>query len=161
MTDFGELPETLQAVRTRPLFVLRLDVRAAQALGKTRGGVRRIFPVPGGSFRGERLSGVVLEGGSDWQRVREDAVTLDVRLILKTQDGTLIGMNYRGIRHAPPEVLARLERGERVSPSEYYFRTAPSFETASAEYDWLNRIVAVGIGDRRSDGPVYSVFEIL
>jgi hypothetical protein len=35
------------------------------------------------------------------------------------------------------------------------------FETAAATYDWLNRFLAVGIGHRRPDGPVYSVFEVL
>jgi hypothetical protein len=34
-------------------------------------------------------------------------------------------------------------------------------ESAAPKYDWLNRIVAVGIGQRRADGPVYSVFEVL
>jgi len=37
----------------------------------------------------------------------------------------------------------------------------PLFETSSARYDWLNRVVALGIGHRRADGPVYSVFEVL
>src|SRR5579859_4240630 len=156
MIDFAALTESLQSVRTRPLFVMRLDVSPVQLVGKTREGTRRVIPVPGGSFHGERLSGVVLEGGSDWQRVREDAIALDVRLTLKTDGGALIGMSYRGIRHGPPEVLARLDRGERVLPSDYYFRTTPLFETGAGEYDWMNRIVAVGIGDRRSDGPVYS-----
>ena len=161
MNEFAALPESLQSVRTRPLFVMRLEVGGPQLLGKTREGTRRVFPVPGGSFHGERLSGVVLEGGSDWQRVREDAITLDVRLTLKTDAGAMIGMSYRGIRHGAPEVLARLDRGERVSPGDYYFRTTPIFETAAPDYDWLNRLVAVGIGDRRADGPVYSIFEVL
>jgi hypothetical protein len=140
---------------------MRLEVGELQLIGKTRGGARRIFPVPGGRFEGERLSGAVLEGGSDWQEVREDALILDVRLTLKTDDGAMIGMKYWGIRHASAQVLASLDRGERVSPADYYFRTTPSFETAAPQYDWLNRIVAVGIGDRRADGPVYSIFEVL
>jgi Protein of unknown function (DUF3237) len=37
----------------------------------------------------------------------------------------------------------------------------PLFETANANYDWLNRVVAVGIGHRRADGPIYSIFEVL
>ena len=161
MIEFAALPESLRSVRTRPLFVMRLDVGAVQLVGETREGIRRIIPVPGGSFQGERLSGVVLEGGSDWQRVREDAIALDVRLTLMTDDAAVIGMSYRGIRHGPPEVLARLDRGERVMPSDYYFRTTPLFETGAGKYDWINRIVTIGIGDRRADGPVYSVFEVL
>ena len=86
----------------------------------------------GGSFEGERLSGEVLDGGNDWQSVRQDgATTLDVRIVLRTTDGALIGMTYRGLRHGPPDVTERIEKGEVVDPASYYFRIAPSFETAA------------------------------
>ena len=42
-----------------------------------------------------------------------------------------------------------------------YLRNTPNFETASEKYDWLNRIVAVGVGRRRSDHAAYEVFQIL
>ncbi len=157
-----DLPEGLKSVRTRPLFAVRLDVRKLLMVGATPGAYRRIGIVFGGSFEGDRLSGTVLDGGSDWQAVRPDgATTLDVRLVLKTEDDALITMGYRGLRHGPPEILARLEKGEAVDPASYYFRIAPLFETASPKYDWINRIIAVGIGHRRADGPIYSVFEVL
>ena len=160
LTD--NLPDALRAVRTRSLFVMRLEVRKLQIVGATPGAFRRIGVVPGGSFEGERLSGEVLEGGSDWQTVRSDgATTLNVRLVLKTKDDALIGMTYQGLRHGPPDVMARIEKGEAVDPASYYFRINPRFETAAAKYDWINRVVAVGIGHRRADGPIYSVFEVL
>jgi hypothetical protein len=156
------LPEVLKSVRARPLFVMRLDVRKLRVVGATPGAFRRIGVVTGGSFEGERLSGEVLDGDSDWQTVRADgATTLNVRLVLKTSDDALICMSYRGMRHGPPDVIERLEKGEVVDPASYYFRTTPLFETAAARYDWINRIVAVGIGHRRADGPIYSVFEVL
>jgi hypothetical protein len=157
-----DLPEPLKTLRTRALFVMRLDVRKLLMVGATPGGYRRIGVVPGGSFEGERLSGEVLDGGNDWQTVRTDgATTLNVRLVLKTEDEALIGMTYRAIRHGPPDVMARMENGEVVDPASYYFRINPLFETADANYDWLNRVVAVGIGHRLADGPIYSVFEVL
>jgi hypothetical protein len=160
--SLGNIPETLRSVYTRPLLVMRLDVQPLQNVGATPGGSRRIGVVPGGTFAGERLSGVVLDGGSDWQTLRSDgATTLDVRLVLKTSDDALIGMTYRGIRHGPAEVLARLANAEEVDAGSYYFRTNPLFETASPRYDWINRIVAVGVGHRRPDGPIYSIFEVL
>jgi len=71
-------------------------------------------------------------------------------------------------RSAPPTVCPYdgivpkvRQRGEAVDPTSYYFRINPMFETAAQAYDWLNRIVAVGIGHRQADGPVYSVFEVL
>ena len=156
------LPEVLKRVRTQPLFVMRLDVRKLLIVGATPGAYRRIGVVPGGSFEGERLSGEVLDGGSDWQTVRNDgATTSNVRLVLKTKDDALICMTYHGVRHGPPDVVERIEKGEVVDPTSYYFRINPLFETAAAKYDWINRVVGVGLGHRSPDGPIYSVFEVL
>jgi hypothetical protein len=156
------LPPALIEVRTRPLFALRLDVRPILVLGDTPTANRRIGVVYGGRFEGERLSGEVLDGGADWQSGRSDGATLlDVRLVLKTDDGELIAMTYQGLRHGPREVIERLGRGEDVDPSSYYFRINPLFETASPTYGWLNRILAIGLGHRFPDGPIYNVFEVL
>ena len=156
------LPEVLKRVRTQPLFVMRLDVRKLLIVGATPGAYRRIGVVPGGSFEGERLSGEVLDVGSDWQTVRNDgATTLNVRLVLKTMDDALICMTYHGVRHGPPDVVERIEKGEVVDPTSYYFRINPLFETAAAKYNWINRVVGVGLGHRSPDGPIYSVFEVL
>ena len=156
------LPTGLRELRTRPLMALRLDVRGPMPLIATPGAARRIGVVTGGSFDGERLSGTVMDGGSDWQTLKADgSVALDVRLVLKTHDDALIAMTYRGVRHAAPEVIARVDRGEVVDPSEIYFRSIVQFETAAPQHDWLNHLVAVGVGHRRADGPVYSVFEVL
>jgi len=149
-------------IRTTHLFSITLKVGEIQPLGKTPLGDRRVGVVDGGSFEGPRLKGTVMKGGSDWILARPDgALQLDVRLTLKTDDGHLIGMTYRGFRHGPAAVIDRLNRGEKVDASEYYFRTAPFFETASEKYGWLNRVVAVATGHRLPDGPVYHVFEVL
>ena len=133
-----------------------------QEVGSATWGQRRIVQVTGGTFEGPRLKGRVLPGGGDWILTRPDGVTqLDVRITLETDDGALIYMTYRGLRHGPPEVLARLAKGERVEPSEYYFRTVPCFETASEKYAWLNRALFVSTGDRLPAGPIYTVYEIL
>jgi uncharacterized protein DUF3237 len=155
------LPDALVGVKTRPLFVMRLSSRM-QIVGPTPGYMRRVGAVSGGAFEGERLSGEVLDSGNDWQTVRSDsAVTLDVRLVLKTDDEAMIGMSYRGIRHGSPDILARIDRGETVDPATYYFRIASFFEAAAPKYDWLNRLIAVGIGHRTAEGPIYSLFELL
>jgi hypothetical protein len=157
----SQLPESLRSVKTRPLFVLREAVPPLLIVGPTPNGFRRIGLVQGGSFEGERLSGEVVSG-NDWQTVRTDACTkLDVRLVLRTTDDALIVMTYTVLRAGAPEVLERLDRGEAPDPSSYYFRMSPMFETSAQKYDWMNRIISVGIGNRLADGPVYSVFEVL
>ncbi len=149
-------------LRTAHLFTLALEVAGMQPIGATPAGDRRVGLVAGGRFTGPRLSGTVLPGGADWIMLRPDgATTLDVRIVLQTDDGAAIGMTYRGMRHGPAAVMDRLARGEAVDPSEYYFRTSVTFETAAPQYDWLNRIVAVGTGHRPPSGPVYDVFEVL
>jgi hypothetical protein len=117
--------------------------------------------IQGGSFKGDRLSGEVVTG-NDWQAVRTDScIKLDVRLVLKTTDGELIVMTYTCLRAGPPSVIEKLDRGEPVDPASYYFRMNPMFETSSRKYDWINRIIAIGIGHRLADGPVYNIFEVL
>jgi hypothetical protein len=159
---FETLPPTLKSVNTRPLFVLRLQVKKPTDVGSTPAGQRRVAVIAGGVFNGERLSGRVQEGGSDWLLGRSDgATTLNVRLTLETTEGDLIGVTYIGLRCGPPEVMEKLHKGETVDPASYYFRITPLFETASSKYAWLNQIVAVGIGHRPPEGPVYSIFEVL
>lgn len=156
-----QLPESLQSVKTRPLFVLRETVPPLLIVGATPNGFRRIGLVQGGSFEGERLCGEVVSG-NDWQTVRSDSCTkLDVRLVLRTIDSALIVMTYTVLRAGAPEVLEKLDRGEAPDPSSYYFRMSPMFETSAKKYDWINRIISVGIGNRLADGPLYSIFEVL
>lgn len=149
-------------LESRPLFTLRIDLHPVQPIGSTPLGGRRIVPVSGGEFTGDRLRGHVLpHAGSDWLLERRDgSFQQDVRLTLETDDGALILMSYRGVRHAPPEVSARLARGEDVAPDEYYLRTAPFFETAAEPYAWLNLIVSVAKGRRAGGAAIYEVFEI-
>jgi Protein of unknown function (DUF3237) len=92
----SNLPDVLTNVRTRRLFAIRLDVKPLAIVGPTPRAFRRIGVVTGGSFDGDRLSGDVMEGGSDWQTVRKDgSTTLDVRLVLRTNDDVQICMTYR------------------------------------------------------------------
>jgi hypothetical protein len=155
------LPEPLRSVRSRPLFVLREQVPPLLVVGQTPNAFRRIGIVQGGSFEGERLSGEVVSG-NDWQAVRTDScIKLDVRLVLKTTDGALIVMTYQCLRAGPPSIIEKLDKGETVDPASYYFRMNPLFETGSPQYDWINRIIAIGVGHRLADGPIYSIFEIL
>jgi Protein of unknown function (DUF3237) len=155
------LPDSLKTLQTRPLFVLREQVPPLLVVGQTPNGFRRIGVIQGGSFEGERLSGEVVSG-NDWQAVRADScIQLDVRLVLRTTDGTLIIMTYQCLRAGPPSVIEKLDKGETIDPSTYYFRMNPMFETSAPRYDWINRIIAVGIGHRLPEGPIYSIFEIL
>jgi hypothetical protein len=156
------LPQEMTLLHYKPLFIFQIEVRPPYVVGATPGYDRRIGEITGGRFEGERLRGTIHSGGSDWQSLRNDGTTtLNVRLVMETDDRALIGMTYLGMRHGPKEVMDRIARGEKVSPSEYYMRATPYFETSSERYSWLNRIVTVAYGHRMAGGAIYQVFEIL
>ena len=156
------LPREMTSLHYEPLFIFQIEVKPPSLIGATPGHDRRVGEITGGRFEGEQLRGRVLSGGSDWQSLRADgATTLNVRLVMETDDGALIGMTYQGMRHGPKEVLDRIARGEDVSPSEYYMRATPYYETSSEKYGWLNRVVSVAVGHRMAGGAIYQVFRIL
>jgi hypothetical protein len=147
---------------TRLLMTLQVVVAGAQKIGAVPHGTRVTAQIASGHFEGPRLRGKVLAGGGDWTLLRGDGVLeLDLRLTLETDDGALIHMTSFGLRHGPPEVMAALARGATVDPSTYYFRTTPRFETGHPRYAFLNRLLAAASGDRRPEGPIYTIHEIL
>ena len=149
-------------IRTAHLLTLKLAVSGMQPVGETPAGNRRIGLVAGGTFEGPKLRGIVLPGGADWIIGRPDGVTtLDVRIVLETDDKATIGLTYRGLRHGPADVMAKVNGGEFVDPALYYFRTVVTFETAAPQYAWLNKVFGIGTGSRPPEGPVYDIFEVL
>jgi hypothetical protein len=91
----------------------------------------------------------VLPGGDDWVIKRSDGVLeLDLRITLETADGALIHMTFEGIR-------------DDEAPGSPYFRTLARFETTDGSYSFLNRLLAVGMGQIGPDGPVHVLDEIL
>jgi hypothetical protein len=153
----------MKQLQSTHLFTITIHLLPTIEFGDTPAGKRRVFAVSGGNFIGDRISGTIMPIiGSDLLLVRADgSAQQDVRMLLKTDDGALVLMTYRGVRHASDEVNARIARGEPVSSADYYLRTAPFFETASSIYVWINKIVSVGVGERRAGSVVYEVFEIL
>jgi hypothetical protein len=150
------------SVRTRHLFTMQLQLNPVSVVGDIGAGTRRLGLMTGGTVSGTRVSGNVLAGGIDWQTLRDDgSLILDVRLGFQCDNGAIVTMAYRGVRHGPAEIIERLERGEEIDPASYYFRIVPMFETSNAELAWLNHVVAVGIGHRFPGMPVYKVFEVL
>jgi hypothetical protein len=141
--------ERRAGVRSRPLMMLRLNTAPTQDIGAGPHGTRVTFPITGGSFEGDRLRGKVLPGGDDWTIKRSDGVVeLDLRITLEADDGALIHMTFAGLR-------------DDGAPGAPYFRTLPHFETSEPKYSFLNRLLAVGTGEIRADGPVHLIEEIL
>jgi hypothetical protein len=151
-TDYPEM-------ECRFLFKVFFRVETPVVVGNGPLGHRIIAPITGGTFSGPKIRGTVLSG-SDWLLTRSDGVTqLDVRVTLKTADDAIVSMRYEGVRHGPPEVIAKIGK-EIVDPRLYYMRIRPVFETGEPKYSWLNNTMPIGYGERRPDGPVYHLYEI-
>jgi hypothetical protein len=140
------------------VFELKAEVDAPIQVGVTAGRERRIVPIGGGTFEGpgvdgRGIRGKLLPGGADYQVIHADGFTeIEARYVLETDQGELIYVSNRGMRHAPPEVIAKLNAGEAVDQSQIYFRVTPVFETASPRLQWLTRAVFVCTGERYPDG---------
>ena len=133
----------------------RVHVGSPVVLGNDGFGEARIVPILGGKVSGPGLSGAILPGGADEQRVRSDGLTrIHARYVIRADDGALIRVDSQGLRHAPPEVIAALARGERVDPAQVYFRTVIRFEIASPAHDDLNRALFLSDGWREPDAVV-------
>src|SRR3954454_7770726 len=142
--------------------VYRLDAVLGEPLdlGEVSQGRRRIVPQIGGTFEGPHLRGKLLPGVSaDWQIVLPDGTALaDIRYTLQTDNGALLYVQSRGVRHGSPEVLERLGRGEEVDASEYTFRTSTQIETAGPALEWVNKGVFISVGGRWAGGVSYETY---
>ncbi len=149
-------------ITSRPLFDFVAEVAVPQVAPDGPYGTRRFIPITGGSFKGDRLSGKLLSGGSDCQLIRPDKVAeLDVKATFETDDGVIFLMRGLGMRHGPDSVIEKISRGESVDPAEYYFRESMIFEAPSGKYEWLNKLIAIGTGERRKSTVHISVHELL
>lgn len=145
-------------------FFCELNVKLDPALvvGETPHGTRRIIPIIGGTVSGPKIKGEIIRGGADWQVVRKDGVTeLEAHYQFKTDDGVLIYVKNIGIRAATPEIAAKIAKGEKVDPSEYYFRAAPKFEAPTGKYQFINDALYVCSGERLPDSVLIKVYKVL
>ena len=146
---------------TQPIFTIHAELADIMNLGRTPYGERRIIGILGGSVRGAKLHGRVLPGGADWQIIRSDnAADISARYTIETDAGARILVSSDGLRHGPPDVMARLARGDSVDPALYYFRTVMRFETADPAVDWLNRILGLAHGQREANAVRLDVYEV-
>ncbi len=134
------------------VFTLTVALAPVVDVGTTSVGHRRVVPITGGTVDGPRLHGSVLAVGADYQFIRADGVTeLRAEYVLETPDGARIFIRNEGLRVASADDVARLTRGEPVDPARVYFRTAPRFETAAPDLQWLTRTLFIGVGERTPD----------
>ena len=154
-----------QELKSEFIFEMEVYLNNAQFVGPVLTGTRVISPVKEGFVKGELINGKMLAGGgADWGLIVDSTTfKLDVRGTIQTDDGALIYMTYSGYIHADAKKFAMIFSGKanEVSPSDYYFRTNPVFETSAQKYAWLNHTVAIGVGHIPVNGNiVYRIYAI-
>jgi hypothetical protein len=138
------------------------EVGAAIDVGKTPRGHRKIIPITGGIIQGSKMNGRILPGGADWQIVRPDGIVeLHARYTAEIGAGISLYIENKGIRRATPEIMARLNAGEPLDESLYYFRTVSRFECAAPEFAWLMESVFVGSGRRNPNDVQIRFWKVL
>ena len=110
-------------------------------------GTRTIVQIVSGRFEGPRLKATVLAPSGDWITNRADgSYRLDVRLVLRTDDGALILATYNGVGQTTDTGAA--------------LQMAPLFETGDSRYAWLTRLQAVGVGERVGTTVQYDIYAL-
>lgn len=111
-------------------------------------GSRTVIDVPSVKLTGERINAeLATNDAADWATFSADGkvAALDVRLTLKTDDGEFIYVEYSGRMNAETGMIA----------------VAPTFQTGSEKYAWLNTVQAVSAGqiDPQSGLLIYEMYE--
>jgi hypothetical protein len=151
-------PPTLQAMGR---LVCRVGPMVSLG-GPAKHGERRFVPILGGKVSGPELEGVLLEGGVDWQLQRTDGATeISAHYVIQTPDGALIEVQSDGLRHGPPEVMARLARGEAVPAQDYFFRTLMRLTTGHPAWLHLNKVMALATGQRQATQVALDIWRIV
>jgi hypothetical protein len=140
---------------------LEIEVGAPIEIGATRGGLRRIIPIAGGTVSGPLMTGRVLPVGADYQLIRTETETaMEARYVLESDRGELVYVDNTALRTGSAEDIARLRDDLPVDPARIYFRSTPRFETAAPRLATLSSHVFVGAGIRRPRAVVFDFFRV-
>lgn len=140
-------PQLPAGLRTEHLLDVFVELEAPLDVGQGPFGRRMVLVLKGGRVDGPKLKGQVLPGGGDWLLWLPPAtLQLDVRAVMRTDDGAHIMIAFTGVVNAEPSVLMQVLSGQPVRPDEYYARITPRFETGAEQYRWLNTAVCIGSG---------------
>ena len=161
--SFSQFCQGQTAPRLEYVCEINVQLDPAMVVGETAHGIRRIVPIVGGTVSGPQIKAAIIRGGADWQLLRKDGNTeLEAHYQFKTDDGVLIYIHNVGVRLASPEIAAKLARGERVDPSQYYFRAVPRFEAPiQSKYAFLNDAIFVCTGERLPNSVRLMIWKVL
>ena len=118
-------------------------------VGEGAKGTRLVIDLSEVSVKGDRVkASLAATDAAEWGTVSQDGslLTLDVRFTLKTDDGEYIYVEYAG-------------RGDLTNGT---LAAAPTFQTGSEKYSWINRVQGVMSGqvNLETGKLVYRLYEV-
>lgn len=118
----------------------------------------------GGWIKG-KVSGRILAPSADWvTRLPGDGLRLrlDARVTIETDEHEIIYMSYNGRMHCDKENTDRFRKGEVLKADDCYLISAPTFQTKSEKYSWLNDVQAIGkmVEYRNGEHLIYDLFVV-
>jgi hypothetical protein len=138
------MPET--SLPVEHLFTFTCTVTPMGMVASGPAGTKVIVNAGPGTLEGPNIKGTVKSPSGDWVTARPDgSLSLDLRVLIETDDGAIILMTYLGI--SP-------DGGKNI-------RCAPLFQTGDERYAWLNNLQAVGIGVSGGGTATYEVYKLV
>lgn len=130
-TDLGA-PRPLNAPALEFRVAIRADIGPAQEFTTSEGTTRAFFPIKGGVFASDGLSGDILPGGADWAiHLPDGSYAIEARYLIRLQDGTVIAITNAG------RMVPQANGG-------YLGRTRAAFEVPPGPHEWLGKAVFFG-----------------
>ncbi len=128
------------------LFSYTVTLDQPEVIGPVPEGIRVNLHLTGGELTGPKVHGRVRPVGADFLTIRTDGVgILDVRATIETQEEALIYSSYMGVGDLGEDGYNKFLQGE--PPPIVPLRVVPRFLTAHPDYQWLNRLQCLGVGE--------------
>jgi Protein of unknown function (DUF3237) len=142
----------------QPTFLAAVRVRLQrlpEVVGPTPEGLLVSWYPASGEVMGPRLRARVRDEGTHALTVRTDGVGLiHVDTALETDDGALLNTSYSGSVDLGIDGYQRMLEGKW--PRMLRVSVAPRFLSGHAQYQWLNRLQCVGVGELRPAELMYA-----
>ena len=145
MGDGKQVPQaTLE-----PMGVLHVQLGDMVEVGGGPKGPRVVVDVVSIDLQSDKITAsLATNDAADWLTIADDGklACLDVRFTLKTDDGAFIFVEYQGRGDMEAGLIA----------------AAPTFQTGSEKYAWLNNIQAISAGNVNLETGelVYNLYEV-